>query len=109
MILFIIDRACAHKDYEIVDVIGSLAIFLIYWRYNSSKQFTLYHAVSLGDCTFGSPSELDNLVPRLLLHYPSSNAVSESYRELYMKVGTTVKRWYVECTCDSKPPRHDTW
>jgi hypothetical protein len=110
LILLIIDRACAHRDYEMVtDIIGSLAFYLLYWRYNSAKQYSRYQAVGVGNCQFGNPPELAGLVDLLDNHYPLQNRSMDTYRDLYTRAESTVKEWYGGCTCVSKPPGHDTW
>lgn len=109
-VLLIIDRACAHEDYDIVtDIVGSLAFYLLYWRYNTAKQFHLYKAINVRDRKFGNPPQLAELVDLVREHYPLKNALEDTYGELYARVDSAISRWYAGCSCESKPEGHDTW
>ncbi|KAI1814037.1 hypothetical protein GGS20DRAFT_550299 [Poronia punctata] len=112
VLLLIAEGAYAHKDYDLVDaILGVSAYFLLTWRYNSSKQFKLYEAISIRDRQFERPPETAGLVDLVQEHYPTSGRVDDTrtYGHLYDSVAATIKKSYAVCTCDTKPRGHDTW
>ncbi|KAI1656207.1 hypothetical protein F4813DRAFT_364648 [Daldinia decipiens] len=110
LLLRIVEAAYAHEDFDMVTaVLGVCAYFTMTWRYNTSKQFKLYEAISVRGREFSSPVEVAELVALVEEHYPMANRSDDTYGELFDRVASIIKPSYWGCTCDSKPRGHDTW
>ncbi|KAA8651294.1 uncharacterized protein ATNIH1004_000175 [Aspergillus tanneri] len=110
MILLTTERAVDDEDYDMVDlVLGTVSYYLQHWRYNASKQFERYQAISVRGRMFGNPPEVMELLQLVQQFYSASNDLADPYGMLYDRLSAKLETCYWGCTCDEKPSGHDNW
>jgi hypothetical protein len=99
-----------NKDYDMSDtILGSIALYLVYWRYNVGKIYGRYKPLSVRASNYSWPIELTEITDIMKPNSPQMGPNGATYGQFYEQIKQRVQEHYGGCTCLGKVDGHDAW